>query len=646
MENEQNGNFTPSPDSEIISEGSKQLDVLSCIKDETPERIGDGGPDCRLNQCITPIRGTETDQSIDEIKGCLAGEHGNFTSPLAEGGNIPVALNEEKTCRNKETADDASRSNPSGDDTGSVHDKNPSRNRSKRSEDSNNIKRDCHISPDLAKLRALPAEDRDIVDGIRPSCSKTRAVSVLPAIHESADEDDENVEEHVGICVSPSSSSSSSLASSPVCIKRHIPVCRVSSRPTLTSISEEFAATKVIELEGAEVRKDEEMRAVKESSSNTESLTRTIPPDALSNVLEQSQGDSSSIPNVEVFPTRIKEEEACQEEGLIPRQISPTAGGEGVVSCDKQKSPIVVMNPELTQQSAGNIGGDLHCVKTGVELKENVEINNNGREYNHDDKVQYSDGRCQSDSENSYSPVRKSHKPVKWKKGRQTKGNHQLSPQDEKDDCVSDKSEFPVGEWSTKQICDEKCNLLSNMCVESGTPNTNNEDRPHNDIRSSLSETGAMSADAGTETKAIGEESSLRDYVAQRIEVAERKLGKRGLVQLSDVMQAVNEACARGGVAPPEDISESVLANLVYGRGRLVEEGVTSECGIHAQNSQEASGLEKKEIVCCLGEEQIVPLNNVCLEAPSALTVSDDCKVKFGSKYFYIIYLHSSETVN
>ena len=86
----------------------------------------------------------------------------------------------------------------------------------------------------------------------------------------------------------------------------------------------------------------------------------------------------------------------------------------------------------------------------------------------------------------------------------------------------------------------------------------------------------------------------LRDFVAKKIEEVETQLGRRGLVEISDVMEAVNLAYTREGGKREEDTGSTETDDVTTGQ----------------------------TVMCHIGEEQVVPLDDVMGKS------LPDCKVR------------------
>lgn len=238
------------------------------------------------------------------------------------------------------------------------------------------------------------SEVLDIVDGIKPSSSKSRTLELLPAIEESAYED--KLAQELECTESLTSSSS---ASSPNLLVRHTALPRVSSKPTLMSISEELIMRSCEH--GRAERLEDDSLSVSESSAGSRKPGSTKPRvhDSAENVVlaygnETDSEVSLAYPYMHDAETSL-DEAVPQPDGSseIPR-LFHRAGGEGVVPSlgDMAKVDDVsgapqflhsagdegrVMSSDKSYETHGNIsytGDTLHQGTLGTTSPKSAEV--------------------------------------------------------------------------------------------------------------------------------------------------------------------------------------------------------------------------------------------------------------------------------
>lgn len=207
----------------------------------------------------------------------------------------------------------------------------------------------------------LPQETLDIVDGIRPSSSRSRVLALLPAIEESAYED-KAVPEAECILSSLSSISAPNLV-------RYTSVLRVSSKPTLASISEELVSKSgdSVPLEVGFQGLLEDRLSVSEPAYEAPRVQFTsLKSPCDENVIEtqhRSDTDSETSPAGDFvgFPELPIEENEPHEP--LPAYFSHSAGGEGVdhESCGGNKLINIAEVPPFVH-SAGDEGTPCKCI--------------------------------------------------------------------------------------------------------------------------------------------------------------------------------------------------------------------------------------------------------------------------------------------
>ncbi|XP_059169797.1 uncharacterized protein LOC131951409 [Physella acuta] len=199
-------------------------------------------------------------------------------------------------------------------------------------------------TPHFAGKPFLQPEALDIVDGIRPSSSKTRSLTLLPAIQESLYEDKEDVSLY------------ESRSSSSVLSRRHHVTSRVSSKPALTSISEELLTRtpdSVFQrlLSRVEEDDEEEHGAARQTRSQGAETRK---------VLAQSFGDTATSARVELSLAQLDSPNDASSQfqtSLGGRSHFTTlAGGEGEVE------------REIVQKNETEMETDEYCTAPGHQV--------------------------------------------------------------------------------------------------------------------------------------------------------------------------------------------------------------------------------------------------------------------------------------
>lgn len=397
-----------------------------------------------------------------------------------------------------------------------------------------------HQTIGLGRLFKLKSKDRDVVDGIRPLGSKNREVTVLPAIHEEAKI------ESLSESRSPSSSCSPDNTS-----KRFQCISRVSSRPRLTSISEESFITKSSTCELGELKIEEGAWILKESLSSTRYPSRltqsNFPSKAL---LEQHQGDSY-----------IAVEEGEQQNHVV----SQSAGGEGLLN------------------NGDKMSRDIQSIDNNT-FNSDIEMNNNGKPSEDNNPLNSSD----NDPPNSQSSCSK-----------------QVTHR-----STTDPKILEANKTKQQPLVDDD-NVGNELLNENKHPYALNDSSTDQSLN--LHEVTPRSNEVTT--LVVGEDNSLMEYVAQKIEEAKSKVGNNdGVVLLSDVIQAVNDDEKPGVTVTGVDFGMNPNTDPILS-------------GVEPNTvSVEDSSME--EIVCYLGEEQVLPLNAISCETPGPepTTALDECK--------------------